>query len=148
MTSATPLKLTNPVFSGRLRRRDSWGEGHFGAPRGRRQHNGIDIVARVGDDIRSPIDATLVRVAAPYDDDLLLSGVLLEGRNHHAGLAVKIFYVDPLQMLMGRTVRAGQTIGLAQSLAARYPGITNHIHLEVRHDGELLDPQPLIARLR
>lgn len=139
--------LTNPLHGGAVRRCDGWGEGHFGAPRGARTHNGVDIVARAGAPVRSPIHGVFVRVAEPYDDDALLSGLLLRGIGAHAGLEVKLFYVQPALELMGEAVLPGHVIGWVQSLQLRYPGITDHVHLEVFDDDVRVDPVPLIPDL-
>lgn len=148
MTTVTQLTLTNPVAGGTVRGSDRWGDGHFGAQRGSRRHNGVDIVALPGDDVLSPMEALVVRLAYPYDDDFILSGVLLQGLGAYAGLEAKLFYLLPDPALLGHSVAAGQRIGAAQSLQHRYPGITDHIHLEVRRAGEPIDPCALIAALR
>lgn len=42
-----------------------------------------------------------------------------------------MLYVAPA-VAVGDVVVAGQEIGAAQDLNARYPGITNHVHVELR----------------
>jgi murein DD-endopeptidase MepM/ murein hydrolase activator NlpD len=44
----------------------------------------------------------------------------------------------------GSVVIAGQVIGTLQSLQKRYPGITDHSHVELRERGELKDPAKVI----
>ena len=141
------LPLCNPVVGGAVRCRDGWGEGHFGAPRGARRHNGLDILAGPGAPVCSPIDALVVREACPYDDDAVLSGVLLRGEGTHTGLELKLFYVQFDPALVGTHVRAGDPLGQVQDLQHRYPGIANHVHLEVRIKGACVDPVPLIGDL-
>lgn len=145
-TTQSPT-LSNPINNGSRRVSDTWGSGAFGAPRGTRQHNGVDISASLGETVLSPIDAKLVRVAYPYVTDLSLTGVLLEGVGRHAGFTVKIFYMAPEMSRIGTQVVAGERIGAAQSLLTKYPGIRNHIHLEVRQNGVVIDPQTLIPTL-
>lgn len=147
MPQANALIPTNPVARGVMRRSDTWGDGRFGAARGRRQHNGADIVARLGQEVLSPIDGRVVRMTYPYASDTSLTGVLIAGTGRHIGLEIKIFYMTPVHGVVGKSVTAGQKIGFAQSLLAKYPGITNHIHLEIRQNGIALDPQPLIPNL-
>ncbi|WP_230970326.1 M23 family metallopeptidase [Nitrogeniibacter aestuarii] len=139
--------LSNPINNGSRRGSDKWGSGHFAAPRGSRQHNGVDISASLGEAVLSPIDAKVVRVAYPYATDLSLTGILLEGVGRHAGFTVKIFYMSPEQSKIGKQVSAGERIGAAQSLLTKYPGIKNHIHLEVRQNGVVIDPQSLMPTL-
>ncbi|QID16273.1 methyltransferase [Nitrogeniibacter mangrovi] len=147
-SAAVPCVLCCPVEDGAVRGSDAWGAGHFGAPRGARSHRGVDLVAVPGQPVCSPIDAELVRRADPYDDDAVLTGVLLRGVGGHAGLEVKLFYMDVDPALLGTTVQAGQRIGAVQCLQHRYPGITNHVHLEVVRAGAPVDPRPLIPTLR
>ncbi len=64
-------------------------------------------------------------------------GVLLQGSGAWSGYDIKIFYVDGL---VGGPVGAGQVIGRVQNLTTKYPGITNHIHMEVYKGHGLLDP--------
>lgn len=147
MPQTTAFMLTNPISLGVLRRSDTWGAGRFGASRGRRQHNGADIVARLGQEVLSPIDGRILRMSYPYASDTSLTGVMIEGVGRHIGMEVKIFYMTPMPGMVGQSVKAGEKIGLAQSLLSKYPGITNHIHLEVRQNGIVVDPQSLIPNL-
>jgi hypothetical protein len=56
-----------------------------------------------------------------------------------------VFYVDP-SVHEGQAVHLGQPIGRDHSLEPRYPGITNHVHLEIeRIGGRKLDPTRFIA---
>ena len=128
------------VLSQRSRRSDRWGSGQFGAPRGRRTHAGIDIEAFAGEQVMSPIDGNVLREALPYPNDTTYRGVLIVGTGEWAGYEVKIFYV--LGHFCG-TVHAGDVIGTAQDLSRKYPGITNHIHLQVRRLGNILRPEEL-----
>lgn len=139
--------LINPVAAGVVRRCDGWGQGHFGAPRGERTHNGVDIIARADAPVLSPLHAVVVRVAEPYDDDAVLSGLLLCGVGPHAGLEAKLFYLQPDLTLIGQIVMPGQLLGRVQTLQSRYPGITDHVHLEVRMHDERVDPATLIPEL-
>jgi murein DD-endopeptidase MepM/ murein hydrolase activator NlpD len=123
--------------AGGVRRGDPWGHGHFGAGRGGRSHEGVDFAAQPGEEILSPIEGTVVRTAAPYKNDTRFTGVVVEGVGPWAGVQVKLFYVEGQR---SGPVKAGERIGLAQNLQARYPNITNHVHLEIRLLGRLLSP--------
>lgn len=127
----------------RSRTTDPWGSGHFGAPRGNRVHQGLDIVSRPGESVFSPINGILFREAVPYADDPTYKGVVIRGSGQWVGTEIKIFYVEG--SLCGQ-VTSGQEIGRAQDLTRRYPGITNHIHLEVRRGGAPVRPQDLFQR--
>lgn len=124
-----------------IRGEDAWGAGYFGAPRGKRTHRGVDIVAQKGEDILAPMDGEIVRKARPYDDDERYSGLLLAGSGRWAGMEIKVFYIEPRPP---GPVRQGDVIGRAQDIAAKYPGITPHVHIEVWRGGAAVDPAPLL----
>ncbi len=147
MVLPSKAKLTNPVLNGTIRKKDKWGEGHYGASRGNRKHNGIDIVAQLGKDVLSPIEGKVVRVSYPYASDLSYAGLLIDGLGVHKGIEVKIFYMKPSPNIVGKTVRPGQKIGSVQNLSPKYPGITNHIHIEIKQNGLQKNPQTLIKKI-
>lgn len=115
-----------------------WGSGQFGAPRDnhRRKHAGLDVVADPGDLVFSPIDGEIVREASPY---FPFSGVLIRGNGEYAPYEVKLFYVKVKGFMCG-SVKAGTLIGSVEDLRWKYPGITNHVHVEVRCMGKVISP--------
>ncbi len=61
------------------------------------------------------------------------------------GKVVRQLYVDP-SVKVGDRVEAGETvIGLAQNLGPRFPGMSNHVHVEVRDSGM---PLPSLDAIR
>jgi hypothetical protein len=136
-TRGRPIMLFQKMTNGRTRQRDSWGRGHYGAPRGSRTHRGLDIVSVPGEVVSSPIPGHVVREAVPYANDPSLRGVVIKGSGEWNGFEVKVFYVEGL---FSGFVRAGDPLGHAQDITQKYPGITNHIHVEVRVDGEEVSP--------
>ena len=120
-----------------IRGEDRWGSGAYGAPRGDRLHRGVDIVVAEGAAVFAPFNATIIREATPYEDDDRYTGVLLAGIDAWADYEIKLFY---LRAPHEGTVVAGEPLGIAQDLSARYPDITNHVHLELWHHGEVIDP--------
>lgn len=135
-----------PVFhritSGSVRGKDRWGAGYFGASRSGRSHRGLDVSAMPGESVLSPIDGIVIRDARPYKDDARYKGLVIQGSGDWAGYEVKMFYVA--RSLLGK-VAAGDVVGTAQDLEPRYPGITNHVHLEVRCKGAVVDPAKLFG---
>ena len=123
--------------AGGVRGQDRWGRGQFGACRGNHSHQGVDFIARPGEEVFSPIDGNVVRTAAPYKGDARFTGVVVDGVGLWAGVQVKMFYVEGER---SGPVKAGERLGLAQNLQAKYPAITNHVHLEIRLFGRLLSP--------
>lgn len=124
----------------RTRRHDRWGHGHFGAPRGTRIHQGLDIAVTAGEQVLSPIDGVVVREAIPYANDPTYRGTVIRGTGEWEGYEVKLLYV--VGLFCG-TVRAGQTVGHAQDLTEKYDKITNHVHVEARFRGQIISPSEL-----
>lgn len=126
-------------------RNDAAGLGHFGAPRGSRTHQGIDYLTEPGQSVFSPVTGRFIRTGRPYATDARYSLAVIHG----GGLEFKLMYVEPLPGLTpGTPVRAGQKIGTAQNVTAKYGGpMRNHLHLEVRRiaGAELLDPGTLFG---
>lgn len=109
---------------------DGFGSGAYGASRdgGVRHHGGVDYVAKAGQAVKSPISGYVTRIGYAYDDDLSFRYV--EISNPALRYQARVLYVSP-EVAAGDTVRLGETIGEAQTLQGRYPGITDHVHLEL-----------------
>ncbi len=118
-------------------RRDDYGDGSFGARRGRgrRYHLGIDILAKIGAPIRAA-----------------KSGIVLNAeRNHGMGKYVEIQHRDGLITIYGHLskilVRKGQRVSQGQIIGkvgktgnAWRRLILPHLHFEVRKFGMPQDP--------
>lgn len=125
----------------KLRECDKWGCGHYGASRGDRTHNGIDIVCVPGDPAFCLNRGIVTKVGYPYSDDLSFRYVEITD----SGYRWRYFYVEPI-VNKGDEVEAYTQIGAHQPLGTRYPGITEHVHLEViAPDGNYIDPTGLVA---
>ena len=113
---------------------DAYGCGAFGADRdaGERRHEGVDYDSTPGQRVKAPISGFVTRIGYAYADDHLLQFV--EITNPALRYETRAFYVVPV-VHEGQPVRLGQTIGYALSLQKRYPGITNHVHLEIARLG-------------
>lgn len=134
--------LANPA--GLMREIDLYGSGHFHAQRdsGKRKHEGVDYVAFAGEDIRAPLAGVVTREGYAYHDDKILRFV--EIRDAALAMTARVFYINSA-LVVGQTVAAGEVIGTAQSLAARYPLITNHVHVELDDArGRHLDPSTIL----
>lgn len=113
---------------------DDFGEGQFGARRdgGSRDHEGVDYTAQAGQDVRAPISGYVTKIGYAYAGSTDLKFV--EITNPALGYVARAFYVNP-DVEVGQTVRLGQAIGRVESLQGHYPGITDHVHLEVMEPG-------------
>lgn len=127
----------------KLRKCDAQGCGHFGASRGTRKHNGVDLDCEPGTLAGSLVDGIVSKIGYPYGDDLSFRYVEVESQ----GYAFRLFYVDPA-VTEGQRVKRGDILGACQALHNRYPGITDHLHLEIKDEhGDFVDPTPaLIAQ--
>jgi murein DD-endopeptidase MepM/ murein hydrolase activator NlpD len=136
--------LANPTHAG-IRGIDTYGSGKFGArrDRGRRKHEGADLMVAAGATVWSPLSGVVTDIGHAYADDAELRFVEIRDKAH--ATSARVFYVDPT-VQVGQVVKAGEGIGVAESLAARYPrGITNHVHLELRDAaGKLIDPADVL----
>lgn len=135
--------FANPT-GGMAREHDAFGSGAFGASRdgGSRSHEGVDYVAVAGQDVDAPISGFVSRIGYAYPGDTHLRYV--EITNPALDYAARAFYVAPTVEL-GQAVVLGQPIGKAESLQARYGGITDHVHLEIIKAGQRLNAETLIT---
>ena len=110
---------------------DAYGDGEFGARRdgGSRRHEGVDYIARAGQDIDAPISGYVTKIGYAYAGDPNLK--FIEITNPALNYAARVFYVAP-RVEVGDVVMIGQPIGSAHSLQRKYPrGMTDHVHLEI-----------------
>ena len=137
--------FANPT-GGVPRGHDDFGDGQFGARRdgGSRNHEGVDYIAQAGQDVKAPISGYVTKIGYAYAGDNGLTFV--EITNPALGYVARAFYVTP-GVEVGQAVRLGDTIGQDQSLQGHYPGITDHVHLEVMQPGgERVNAAELIVR--
>jgi len=125
--------FANPT-GGAPRGHDAFGDGRFGASRdgGSRGHEGVDYVSVRGQEVTAPISGYVTKIGYAYAGSSDLKFV--EISNPALGYIARTFYVSP-EVKVGQAVRLGQPIGEAENLKRRYPGITNHVHLEVTEPG-------------
>lgn len=123
---------------------DAFGNGEFGASRdgGSRHHEGVDYTADADQTVAAPISGLITKIGYAYGNDSSLRFV--EISNPALGYVARAFYVDP-DVAVGQMVRLGESIGTVASLQSHYPGITDHVHLEVMRAGERLNAEELIV---
>jgi peptidoglycan LD-endopeptidase LytH len=134
--------VSNPT-GGAVRGCDPRGCGHHGAPRdgGTREHEGTDYNGEPGQGVNAVISGT-VRVGRPYANNEDLRFIEI---TRWDGLQSKQLYNGPLQGIRtGSVVISGQPIGTQQDIRTRYPGITNHTHVEMRQGGRILNASTLV----
>lgn len=123
------------ILSKMLVRNDSQGSGDFGATRHGHTHQGVDFLAEPGQNVYSPIEGKITRINDPYGDGQYKGVTVSNGSQEW-----KIFYVNPT-VTVGREVRQGEKVAYVQDIQARYtPDMKNHIHVELRINGEVKNP--------
>ena len=131
-----------------IRGSDCHGQGHYLAPRGSRKHKGIDPVCDGGTLIGCASDGVVTKIGYPYRMDDEVKGYLRYVEIKVGSVFERYFYIQPFSVRVGDKVKKGQTIGIAQGLADIYPGITDHVHFEVRRSKkDYLDPNEYLKGL-
>jgi len=123
-----------------VRTQDKHGSGAYKARRGGREHEGIDFAVTANSKIGVMTPGIVTKVGYPYNPNDTKKGYLRYVQVTDAqGYDTRYFYVSPTVQVRD-TVQTGGIIGEAQSLQTPYPGITDHIHFEVKKDGEFINP--------
>jgi len=117
-------------------RADAYGSGAFGSRRrGGGSHNGIDVAAPIGTQVRAAKSGT-ARHGRQRDG----MGTYLEV-HHHDGSVALYGHLSRMVVADGQWVSRGQVIGLVgKSGNARPRRIHPHLHFELRLRGVPLDP--------
>ena len=124
-------------------RKDDGGDGHYNTERSNNLgiHQGVDLSVKKGQPIYAPFKGTITRKAIPYANDTKWSGCVL---TDNKGNEVKFFYLLPSKV--GKQVKRGEQIGIAQAISEKYGSpVTDHVHLEFRKNGVLIDPTKLLG---
>ena len=117
ITSTMPKRGTDPK-----------GSGEFGASRGDRKHRGIDYAVAAESIVNSPVSGVISKLGTAYSDDPTYRYIEIQDA---AKCFHRLFYVAPW-VTKGHIVSIGDPVGEAQDIAARYPGMKNHVHYSIR----------------
>ena len=141
-----PLAYGKPTGLG-VRSKDPYGEGHHGASRGKRTHDGTDYTSIPGQQVKAPLSGKVTKISKPYSsgvDAMTLSGVEIVASD---GTICWVWYMQPSANIVGTVVKAGANIiGIAKTLKNRYKnGITDHVHIRIHtRDGVKVNPVTVI----
>lgn len=151
-----PIKLNFGSFIEVSRGCDASGCGHFLASRKRwvngeyisveRAHKGFDIVKEYNESITAPFDCKIKRLGVPFTNNPHNYQLIeLESIDpNYEGFVFKVMYVQPLYD-KGEILTEGQLFAVSQDLSLGYgSNMTNHIHVELRIKGQLVDPEKYI----
>lgn len=131
----------SPLSARQMRvRSDSYGKGHFGAPRnGGRKHEGLDLLAPEGAAIVAPKSGRVLR--AGYEKGY---GLFTEIR-HANQVTTRYAHLSVLHVRRGDWVKQNRVLGLSgRSGNAKNPSIKPHLHFEIRLNDTPQDPRPLL----
>ncbi|XP_014383337.1 leukocyte cell-derived chemotaxin-2-like [Alligator sinensis] len=104
---------------------DRHGCGHYGAPRGKGVHRGVDVLCQDGSTVRAPFSGRIDRRANPYGNgNAVDNGVQLSG----SGYCIKMFYIQPVKY--SGSIKKGETLGRMLPMQSVYPGIQSHVHIQ------------------
>lgn len=158
----------------RIRTLDDWGDGFYGASRdnGTRVHRGIDIISIAGEPIFSPISGRISKIGNVYTTEKIeknrresggavdlspFKTLHIDGTDEWEGIQVVMMYVQSILPLGATVFKGGSQIAVDQGIATngynRAPSVTsgnkgemtNHVHFEVRYDGQKVNPTPFFG---
>jgi len=146
-----------PVYNGTIRGKDASGAGFYGAGRGNRTHGGIDLIVPTSKTITlyAPISGKIT-YGAPYTTGPKLTksgwdvnqGFTITGEpgTVYEGYKAQVFY-NVLTAKAGSIVNIGDPVAhtIYDMYSAYSPnegvsGMTNHVHFQVKKDGNPVDP--------
>lgn len=116
------------LVTGKGIRNDEAGSGEYGAKRGDRMHNGIDLLCEKNQPVKAPFNMYIEREARPSVNKPL-SGVKWK----YGKTFGYMFYFKPKKELFGTMVTQGTIIGYAQSCSFHYGDerMQDHIHFQI-----------------
>ena len=132
------IKNNRIVIYPNVRTIDAHGQGHFGAPRGNRVHMGVDYAVLPGTRVGARCPGRVSKIGRCYADTAEYTYIQITTKE---GYNERYFYVEPYFIGVGDDVVEGELLGHVQDLDDRYPGITPHIHFEVKDGTVFLKPE-------
>ncbi len=104
-----------------------------------RTHDGVDIKAGEGDAVKTAAAGTVKEVR--YDDLMGVTVVISHADGYETQYS-SLQQEPPVEQ--GKTVKAGDIIGLVGSTAAAEGDVGPHLHFSVSKDGKVVDPQEYV----
>lgn len=104
-----------------------------------RTHDGVDIRAEEGDAVKTAATGTVKEVR--YDDLMGVTVVISHADGYETQYS-SLQQEPPVEQ--GKTVKAGDIIGLVGSTAAAEGDVGPHLHFSVSKDGRVVDPQEYV----
>ncbi len=133
--------FTHPVASGRV-------TSHFGNRPARPAgapvfHGGTDIAAATGTPVWAPDDGAVIHAELGFNgSDRWGNTVVIQ---HRDGWQTLYAHLDRIDVEVGDTLAAGSQLGTVGTTGA---STGPHVHVELRHNGERVDPATRLSGLR
>ena len=105
-----------------------------------RVHDGIDIAAAAGTEVKAAADGQVYTV---YNDDAMGTTVVI--RHEDGYVTVYASLAEETAVSAGNTVTLGQTIGTVGATALLESGLGEHLHFSVLCDDEQMDPAEFLS---
>ncbi|MBD8527595.1 M23/M56 family metallopeptidase [Pseudomarimonas arenosa] len=137
-SSSPTTSLQGPIIEGKI-------SSVFGVQRpklSKTPHRGVDLVAPRGTPVRAAAAGTVRTAELPYQQAPRYGNVVII--EHADGWQTLYAHLDRIEVSAGERIAAGQSIG---SLGASGQATGPHVHVEVFHHGQRVDPQSAIAQL-
>jgi len=139
--------FVNPTGKGI--RNDSGGLGHFDAPRGVRRHKGLDFQSVYGQDVVSPVKGKAINSSFKNKKNIEIPTVVIIPTNPNIGFnKLELLDVGPIGGGW-RSINKGDVVG--QSISLQTLGysadVGPHIHLQMKLNGEWVNPTPYFPGL-
>ncbi len=134
--------LVNPTGLGI--RNDAGGKGHYGAPRGSRQHYGLDLQSIDGQDIISPVSGSAINSSFVNSKGITIPTIVIIPTDANLGFnKLEILYVGPVEGGW-RNISGGDVIGQSVNLQSLgYPtNVGPHVHVQMKLDKARINPTP------
>jgi len=128
---------------------DPTGHGDYGKSRGSKKHRGFDLLADPGDVVYSPINGVVSKIGYCYSFALQFRYIEIVNDEYRW----RLMYASPtVNTFVGARVAAGEAVGAVQDIAgywnkgksSKQAKMLNHLHAEVKKNGLLTDPEPLL----
>ena len=126
---------------------DKHGSGAWMASRGARSHYGVDYACWPESQVLCGTVGVVSKVGWPYSPEDPKRGHLRYVEIHTSlGYDVRYMYIKPT-VKKGEKVSKDQVIGVSQDLTEVYPGITPHVHVDVRKLSEYINPETYFGEI-
>jgi murein DD-endopeptidase MepM/ murein hydrolase activator NlpD len=136
--ASTRFEFGNPLPGGRVTWR--WGPGLDPWTKEKVFHRGIDIAAKPGNDVMAPADGRVIVATESYEESPASGTVIVI--DHGGGWTTFFAHLGSLEISKNQMVSRGEVIAKVGSTGK---STGPHLHFEVRHDGEQLNPADFVA---